>query len=49
MLIHYKKPEGVLVDFIDHYWEKKMESAEDIPYEVETIFPEDQVVITFSL
>jgi AraC-like DNA-binding protein len=49
MLIHYKKPEGILADFIDHYWEKKMESAEDIPYEVETIFPEDQVVITFSL
>jgi len=26
-----------------------METTEDIPYEIETIFPEDQVVITFSL
>ena len=49
MLIHYKKPEGILANYIDHYWEKKMENMEDIPYEVETIFPEDQVVITFSL
>ncbi len=49
MLIHYKKPEGILANYIDHYWEKKMENLEDIPYEVETIFPEDQVVITFSL
>lgn len=49
MLIHYKKPEGKLSEFIDHFWEKKMEEQEDIPYEVETIFPEDQLVITFSL
>jgi AraC-like DNA-binding protein len=49
MLIHYKKPEGILANYIDHYWEKKMENMEDFPYEVETIFPEDQVVITFSL
>ncbi len=49
MLIHYKKPEGVLAHYIDHFWEKKMENEDDIPYEVETIFPEDQVVITFSL
>ena len=49
MLIHYKKPEGILATYIDHYWEKKMEDISDIPYEVETIFPEDQVVITFSL
>jgi AraC-like DNA-binding protein len=49
MLIHYKKPEGLLATYIDHFWEKKMEDASDIPYEVETIFPEDQVVITFSL
>lgn len=49
MLIHYKKPEGDLAKYIDHFWEKKMEKEEDIPYEVETIFPEDQVVITFSL
>lgn len=49
MLIHYKKPEGLLATYIDHYWEKKMEDEQDIPYEVETIFPEDQLVITFSL
>lgn len=49
MLIHYKKPEGLLATYIDHYWEKKMEDESDIPYEVETIFPEDQLVITFSL
>lgn len=49
MLIHYKKPEGLLATYIDHYWEKKMENESDIPYEVETIFPEDQLVITFSL
>jgi AraC-like DNA-binding protein len=49
MLIHYKKPEGFLSEYIDHFWEKKMEDQEDIPYEVETIFPEDQLVITFSL
>lgn len=49
MLIHYKKPEGILSNYIDHFWEKKMNNASDIPYEVETIFPEDQVVITFSL
>lgn len=49
MLIHYKKPEGILSNYIDHFWEKKMNDASDIPYEVETIFPEDQVVITFSL
>jgi AraC-like DNA-binding protein len=49
MLIHYKKPEGILANFIDHFWEKQMEDASDIPYEVETIFPEVQAVITFSL
>lgn len=49
MLIHYKKPEGLLATYIDHYWEKKMSVDEDIPYEVETIFPEDQLVLTFSL
>jgi len=49
MLIHYKKPGGILANYIDHFWEKKMENEADIPYEVETIFPEDQVVITFSL
>ena len=49
MLIHYKKPEGLLAEYIDHFWEKKMEDQADIPYEVETIFPEDQLVITFSL
>jgi hypothetical protein len=49
MLIHYKKPEGILSNYIDHFWEKKMNDESDIPYEVETIFPEDQVVITFSL
>ena len=49
MLIHYKKPEGLLAEYIDHFWEKKMEDQDDIPYEVETIFPEDQLVITFSL
>jgi AraC-like DNA-binding protein len=49
MVIHYKKPEGFLSEYIDHFWEKKMEDEEDIPYEVETIFPEDQLVITFSL
>lgn len=49
MLIHYKKPEGILSHYIDHFWEKKMNDENDIPYEVETIFPEDQVVITFSL
>jgi AraC-like DNA-binding protein len=49
MLIHYKKPEGILANYIDHFWEKKMEDASDIPYAIETIFPEDQVVITYSL
>ncbi len=49
MLIHYKKPDGFLAPYIDHFWEKKMEDVSDIPYEIETIFPEDQAVITFSL
>lgn len=49
MLIHYKKPSGFISTFIDHYWEKQMLDDSDIPYDVETIFPEDQVVLTFSL
>jgi AraC-like DNA-binding protein len=49
MLIHYKKPDNYLSNFIDHYWEKQMIDKSDIPYDIETIFPEDQAVLTFSL
>lgn len=48
MLIHYQKPDIALADYIDHFWEKKVESSDDVPYDVETIFPENQINIIFS-
>jgi AraC-like DNA-binding protein len=49
MFIHYQKPIASLEPYIDHLWEKSVTELEDIPYEIETIFPEDQLNITFSL
>lgn len=49
MFIHYQKPIASLEPYIDHLWEKSVVEEEDIPYEIETIFPEDQLNITFSL
>jgi 3-oxoacyl-[acyl-carrier-protein] synthase-3 len=49
MFIHYQKPIASLEPFIDHLWEKSVSTLQDIPYEIETIFPEDQLNITFTL
>lgn len=49
MFIHYQKPIASLEPYIDHLWEKSVLDEDDIPYEIETIFPEDQLNITFSL
>lgn len=49
MFIHYQKPIASLEPYIDHLWEKSVSDEEDIPYEIETIFPEDQLNITFCL
>ena len=49
MFIHYQKPIPALEPYIDHLWEKSVSEKEDIPYEIETIFPEDQSNITFTL
>jgi AraC-like DNA-binding protein len=49
MFIHYQKPIASLEPFIDHLWEKSVSTIQDIPYEIETIFPEDQLNITFTL
>ncbi len=49
MFIHYQKPIAELTPYIDHLWEKSVMDSNDIPYEIETIFPEDQLNITFTL
>jgi AraC-like DNA-binding protein len=49
MVIHYQKPIVELEPYIDHLWEKSVDDISDIPYEIETIFPEDQLNITFTL
>lgn len=49
MFIHYQKPIAALEPYIDHLWEKSVIDSTDIPYEIETIFPEDQLNITFTL
>lgn len=49
MVIHYQKPIFELEPYIDHLWEKSVSDKSDIPYEIETIFPEDQLNITFTL
>jgi AraC-like DNA-binding protein len=49
MVIHYQKPIFELEHYIDHLWEKSVVDISDIPYEIETIFPEDQLNITFTL
>jgi AraC-like DNA-binding protein len=49
MFIHYQKPIALLEPYIDHLWEKSVSTLSDIPYEIETIFPEDQLNITFTL
>lgn len=49
MFIHYQKPISELEPYIDHLWEKSVSDQSDIPYEIETIFPEDQLNITFTL
>jgi AraC-like DNA-binding protein len=49
MVIHYQKPIPELEPYIDHLWEKSVSNKSDIPYEIETIFPEDQLNITFTL
>jgi AraC-like DNA-binding protein len=49
MFIHYQKPIQALEPYIDHLWEKSVSDKEDIPYEIETIFPEDQSNITFTI
>lgn len=48
MIIEYRKPSEALAPFIDHLWEKQVEVSGIIPYEIETIFPEDQTVLTYS-
>jgi len=48
MIIEYRKPSEALAPFVDHLWEKQVDISGIIPYEIETIFPEDQTVITYS-
>ena len=48
MIIEYRKPSEALAPFVDHLWEKQVEESGIIPYEIETIFPEDQAVLTYS-
>lgn len=48
MIIEYRKPSKALAPFVDHLWEKQVEDAGIIPYAMETIFPEDQTVLTYS-
>jgi AraC-like DNA-binding protein len=48
MIIEYRKPSEKLVPFVDHLWEKKVDESDIIPYDIETIFPEDQAVLTYS-
>lgn len=49
MIIEYRKPSAALAPFVDHLWEKQVEDSGIIPYDIETIFPEDQSVLTYSL
>jgi AraC-like DNA-binding protein len=48
MIIEYRKPSEALAPFVDHLWEKQVVESGIIPYEIETIFPEDQAVLTYS-
>jgi AraC-like DNA-binding protein len=48
MIIEYRKPSEALALFVDHLWEKQVDESGIIPYEIETIFPEDQAVMTYS-
>jgi AraC-like DNA-binding protein len=48
MIIEYRKPCEALAPFVDHFWEKQVDEAGIIPYDIETIFPEDQTVLTYS-
>lgn len=48
MIIEYRKPSEALAPFVDHLWEKQVEDSGIIPYAIETIFPEDQTVLTYS-
>ncbi len=48
MIIEYRKPSEKLAPFVDHLWEKKVDESGIIPYDIETIFPEDQTVLTYS-
>ena len=48
MIIEYRKPSEALALFVDHLWEKQVDESGIIPYEIETIFPEDQAVLTYS-
>ena len=48
MIIEYRKPSEALTPFVDHFWEKQVEESGIIPYDIETIFPEDQTVLTYS-
>lgn len=48
MIIEYRKPSEALAPFVDHLWEKQVDVSGIIPYEMETIFPEDQTVLTYS-
>ncbi len=48
MIIEYRKPSEALAPFVDHLWEKQVDIAGIIPYAIETIFPEDQTVLTYS-
>jgi AraC-like DNA-binding protein len=48
MIIEYRKPSEALAPFVDHFWEKQVEKSGIIPYDIETIFPEDQTVLTYS-
>jgi AraC-like DNA-binding protein len=49
MIIEYRKPSEALAPFVDHLWEKQVDESGIIPYDIETIFPEDQTVLTYSL
>lgn len=48
MIIEYRKPSEALAPFVDHLWEKQVDVSGIIPYDIETIFPEDQTVLTYS-
>ena len=48
MIIEYRKPSEALAPFVDHLWENQVDESGIIPYEIETIFPEDQAVLTYS-